>query len=103
MMQGDAYDLPIEIVVVDGPAVTPEDVKDVEIVIGSLRKTFVAGEVKFDRTTNEWLFPLSQEETFKFLPTKIRGQVRLHWKTGEIEGYKLDTIDVDESTSKEVL
>ena len=103
MMQGDSYSLPIEILKVDGTLVTDADVSNVEITIGHLRKTYADGAVKYDSTAGAWKFPLSQEETFQYLPASVRGQVRLVWKNGEVEGIPLDGVRVKESISKEVL
>lgn len=103
MMQGDAYSLEIEILNGEQDAVTPEDVVDVEITIGSLSKTYASDEVSYDEEREKWLFPLTQEETFKFYPARVKAQARVVWKNGDVEGASLGTINVLESISKEVL
>lgn len=103
MMQGDSYSLSIEILKVDGTPVTDADVSNVEITIGHLRKTYADGAVVYNSADCVWKFPLTQEETFRYLPSKVKGQVRLVWKNGDIEGISLDDIYVQESISREVL
>lgn len=103
MMQGDSYGLSIEILKADGTAVTEADVSDVEVTIGHLRKTYLNGEVTFDTETGKWVFPLIQEETFQFPAMRVKGQVRVAWAGGGVEGADLGNISVHESMSKEVL
>ena len=100
MMQGDSYNLGIEIL--DGDKqVLPADVADVEIVIGHLKKTYAKGEVTYGG--DAWMFPLTQEDSFSLLPSKPKCQVRIKWASGEVTGAKFDISSVDESRSKEVL
>lgn len=102
MMQGDSYGLAIEIKNAADAVVTTEDITDVEIVIGQLRKTYKEGGISFEN--GMWIFPLTQEETFKFSPTmRVKGQVRVMFKNGFVEGASLGNVCVYESISKEVL
>lgn len=101
MMQGDSYGLAIEIKNAADAVVTTEDITDVEITIGHLRKTYKDGGVKFE--AGMWIFPLTQEETFKFPSMRVKGQVRVVFKSGVVEGASLGFVHVDESLSKEVL
>ena len=101
MMQGDSYNLGINILNNAGQPVTPDDIKDVEITIGNLRKTYLNAQVTF--RDGVWLFPLSQEETFRYWPTSVKAQVRVVWANGVIEGKPLYGIRINESISKEVL
>jgi hypothetical protein len=102
MMQGDAYGLNIEIVNASGVAVTPEDVSDVEITVGFLRKTYAKGEITHS-SNGKWVFPMTQEETFKLPASHVKAQVRVLWPNGYCEGASLGSINVHESISKEVL
>lgn len=101
MMQGDGYNLGIRILNNAGNSVTPEDVYDVEITIGYLRKTFRNSEITF--SNGVWLFPLSQEETFRFPSSQVKSQVRVMWKNGVVEGKYMYGVRIQESFSKEVL
>ena len=101
MMQGDSYGLMIEIKKEDGTLVTSEDVTNVEISIGHLRKTFADGEIAY--SGGHWVFPFSQEETFNFPVSKVKAQVRVVWANGVVEGCSLGEIRVNESISKVVL
>lgn len=101
IMQGDAYDLGIEIFDDNGNQVLPDDVSDVEIVLGHMTKTYANNEIKYGEDC--WLFPMSQEDSFRLMASKPKAQVRIKWKTGEVDGAKIDMSSVDESSSKEVL
>lgn len=101
MMQGDGYGLPIEIHRSDGTVVTDGDVADVEVTLGSVRKTFGQGEVTF--FDGKWFFPVTQQETFSLEAQRQRCQVRILWPDGTVEGVSLGEILVTESLSREVL
>jgi len=101
MMQGDCYSLGIDIVDDSGKKVLPETVADVEIVIGRLKKTYAAGQVKYGEEC--WLFPLTQEESFQLTSGKMYGQIRIKWASGEVDGCLLELPSLQESRSREVL
>ena len=101
MMQGDSYNLGIRILNNAGNPVTPDDVKDVEITIGHLRKTYLNAKVTYQEGV--WLFPLSQKETFRYWPSALKAQVRVVWANGVVEGKPLYGVRINESISKEVL
>ena len=101
MMQGDSYNLGVEILDDTGALVLPEAVSDIEIAIGHIKKTYANGEIKYGE--NVWLFPLTQEESFTLPAGKLYGQVRIKWASGEVNGCKLEIPRLDESRSKEVL
>ena len=101
MMQGDSYSLGIQILNNAGNPVTPDDIRDLEITIGPLRKTYLNAQVTFHGGL--WLFPLSQKETFGYWPSSLKAQVRVVWANGVIEGKPIYGVRVNESISKEVL
>lgn len=101
MMQGDCYSQGIEILDSNGNAVLPQDVADVEVVIGNLKKTYASGQVKYGEDC--WLFPLSQQESLALNPGPLRGQVRIKWLSGEVDGCPLELPALHESRSREVL
>lgn len=103
MMQGDSYNLGIEILNNANNPVTPDDVLDVEITIGNLRKTYKALELNYDENLYLWIFPLSQKETFGYWPSQKKAQVRVVWANGIVEGKELYGVRIHESISKEVL
>lgn len=101
MMQGDSYNLGIEILNNAGSPVTPDDVRDVEITIGHIRKTYRESEITY--SGGMWFFPVSQEDTFQMWPAAVKAQVRVLWANGVVEGKPLYGVRIHESTSKEVL
>lgn len=101
MMQGDSYQLSVLLKNNAGQPITPLDVEDVEITIGRRTKRYSDGNILFE--DGLWLFPVSQEESFDFYPMKAKGQVRVKWNGGVVEGQELMGIRVQESVSKGVL
>lgn len=100
MMQGDSYDIPFIIKKADGSVVRDVDVLDVEIVLENLKKSVSEGQIRYE--DGRWLFPLTQAESFRFT-SAVKGQVRIKWLNGEVEGHKLDRVPLEYSRSKEVL
>lgn len=100
VMQGDAYGLPF-VIKSNGEALTPDDVTDVEITVGSLSKTYGDGHVRYEN--GEWIFPLTQKETFNLPVSQIEVQLRILFKDGALEGADLGIIDVKHSISRRML
>jgi hypothetical protein len=101
MMQGDSYNLGFTVLNNAKVPVTPNDIQDMEITIGHIRKTYRNAQITFYE--GRWLFPLSQKETFDCLPAAPKAQVRVKWANGIVEGKPLYGVRIDESISKEVL
>ena len=101
MMQGDACYLGIQLYNNAGNPITPEDIREVEITMGPLRKTYGADQLRFENGL--WLVPLSQQETFALPGGQLRAQVRLCWTNGVVEGAALPGISLAESISREVI
>lgn len=103
MMQGDSYMLGIQILNNAGNPVTLDDVSDVEITIGHLKKSYRKLELLYDEGMHLWMFPLTQQETLGYWPSTPKAQVRVFWANGIVEGKPIYGIHIDESISKEVL
>ena len=101
MMQGDAYKLGFRINNNAGNPITPADITDLEITIGSLSKTYRKNQLLYE--SGLWMFPLTQDETFSYVPAAAKSQVRVLWVNGVLEGKPVYGVRVDESISKEVL
>lgn len=101
MMQGDSYYLGIRIRNNAGNTVTLADVRDVEITVGHLRKTYSDEQVLY--YNGLWLFPLEQEESFSYHAGPVKAQVRVVWANGVVEGKPLYGVRMTESRSREVL
>lgn len=101
MMQGDACNLGIRILNNAGSPVTPEDISDLEITLGHLRKTAAAYQLFYHE--GMWMFPISQQESGSLHPAPVKAQVRVLWRNGVLEGMPLYGLRVWESISKEVL
>lgn len=101
MMQGDSYNIGIRILNNAGNPLTPDDIRDLEITIGNLRKTYRGAELTYSEGL--WFFPLSQQESFRYWPSAVKAQVRVVWANGVVEGKPIYGVRIDESISKEVL
>lgn len=101
MMQGDAYSLGFTVLNNAKSVVTPDDISDMEITIGHIRKTYRNAQITYFE--GKWLFPLTQKETFGYWPKVIKAQIRILWANGIVEGQAIHGIRIYESNSKEVL
>jgi hypothetical protein len=102
MMQGDQYNIPIEILAEDG-VTDPTVFDDVEIVFGSLIKTMAKEQISYDAEKKVFLFPLSQKESMN-MPNKVKAQVRVKLNgSGDVIGVDLGEIDIEKTMSKAVL
>lgn len=103
IMQGDQYEIPVEIITADGTPATADSFADVEITVGKYCKSLSAGEIEYSEEQGSFLFPLTQAETIAMpdLPQNI--QLRVKTKAGNVVGIKLGQMVVMASRSKEVL
>lgn len=102
MMQGDQYRLPIELKDADGTFVTREEVKDMEVFVGTTRKMLSKGEIEFEPLKNVFYVFLSQKETF-LMRGDVSVQARILFLSGDVVGIDLGKINFAQATSKVVL
>ena len=102
MMQGDQYKLPIELKDADGTFVTQEEVKDLEVFVGTMRKMLSKGEIEFEPLENMFYVSLSQKETF-MMHGDVSVQARILFLSGDVVGIDLGKINFAQATSKVVL
>lgn len=102
MMQGDQYRLPIELKDADGTFVTREEVKDIEVFVGTTRKMLSKGEIEFEPLKNVFYVFLSQKETF-LMRGDVSVQARILFLSGDVVGIDLGKINFAQATSKVVL
>lgn len=99
ILQGDQYAIPISLTIGEGDSerpLVPDDVDDLEIVVGEFSKTYLTDGVTFDETNNLWLYNLAQSDSFSMystVPIVARPVIN-----GEIFG-----IDLGEAKIKSVL
>jgi len=98
-MQGDSYSIKIKISQ-DGLVLTPEQVEELEVVIGAYTKTYPGAVSYLD---GDWLFPLSQEESFRMAAGAQPCQLRVKTTGGNVFGTDLGSLRVCDSLSREVL
>lgn len=101
MMTGDCYALPIGVTLDEG-TVDENTFAEIEVMIGSVRKTLTDGDITFDKNTEEFLVELSQEETFR-LGGKRKVIARFKFANDKVLGVELGDVEHIISTSKEVL
>ena len=102
IMQGDACRLPFHIRQ-DGMVITPEMITDLEVTIGSLRKTYLTGGIIY--ADEHWLVYLSQEDTLSMTGSEyIRVRIRYRdqpWVV--VLGKRAALLNVEEHPGAEVL
>lgn len=91
IVQGDQYLLPVKIIT-NNSTVTPDDVDDIRIQLDNNLKSYSDGEITFNDTTNEWLYPLTEEMTQQFNNVLVPIQVGI--KVGTEIMYSA-TIDIN--------
>lgn len=102
MMQGDQFRLPIELKDEDGTFVTREEVKDLEVFVGTTRKMLSKGEIEFEPLENVFYVFLTQKETF-LMRGEVTVQARVLFLSGDVVGIDLGKINFAQATSKVVL
>ena len=102
MMQGDQCRLPIELKDADGTFVTQEEVKDLEVFVGTTRKMLSKGEIEFEPIENVFYVFLAQKETF-MMRGDVSVQARILFLSGDVVGIDLGKINFAQATSKVVL
>lgn len=102
IMQGDACRLPFHIVQ-DGLVISPEMITDLEVTVGSLRKTYLSGGIEY--TDEHWLMNLSQEETMAMSGSEYI-RVRIRYKDQPwvvVLGKRAALLNVESHPNAEVL
>lgn len=102
IMQGDSYGIPITIEF-DGGIGTPDNLLDVEVVLGDIKKSYSEGKLTFDDENNQYIFPLTQTDSLAMAASYNRAQIRIKLMTGEVIGQVIENLVVDRSLSKVVL
>ena len=102
MMQGDQYRISIELKDADGTFVTREEVKDMEVFVGTTRKMLSKGEIEFDSLENVFYVYISQKETF-MMRGDVSVQARVLFLSGDVVGIDLGKLNFAQATSKVVL
>ena len=99
--QGDAFDIPITLSM-DGITITPDILSELEITFDTITKRLSKRSILFD---NEFIFPLTQQETLRLSPGKYYMHARIKiLESNEVFGLRLDPeIIVLPSASKEVI
>lgn len=104
ILQGSGYELPLYLTDLKGKVITPDMVSEGAFSFGDLEKLYGEkyGEqsvVYFDPTTNHWIVPLSEEETFA-MQNKVTWQVRFLFANGIPDGTVPKTENVYKSINK---
>lgn len=100
--QGDQYAIPVQILLNDQPA-GPGDFEDVEISIGSTSKRYSDSGLHYSESEKAYMFPVTQQETFKLCAAPMKAEVRVKFENGDVIRAGLDTVEVAASISKAVL
>lgn len=86
ILQGNSYKLPVVIRSPKGEVITADMVQRASFTFADITKLYGdGGEVMFDYDTQEWIVPLSEEETFS-LRGVIKWQARFLFIDGSVDG-----------------
>lgn len=102
IMQGNQFALPLT-GVLNGEPLDMDTVECVEVYVDTRRKVY-PGEVLYSED-GEFLYPLTQEETFAITKSTVHIQVRTKFKgdPAVVLGCNVGDVYVEEAISKEVL
>lgn len=104
ILKGDQYAIRVVITIGEGAEehnITPDELQDMELVLGRHSKTYSAGGVTYDASNQEWLYWFNQRESFNFGKQEdMLARVKID---GEVHGIKLGVIDVMETATRRVL
>lgn len=98
--KGDQYNIVLKIEQ-GGNALDLTHVELIEFVIANMTKIYPQ-DVKYDEETKQFLFPVSQQETFE-LPQKAEYQVRIKFDDNTVIGSPINSIIVGNVLSKNIL
>lgn len=84
LLQGNTYELPIQIKDSSGNIITPDMITKAQFVIGKYEK-FYGTDVTYDFLKKAFIIPLTEQETFDLKGT-IEWQARFVFTTGQIDG-----------------
>lgn len=103
IMQGDQYAI-VFTGTQNGAPLDLSKIEMIEFIVGKLRKIY-PGEVTSGTQTGNFLFPLTQEETFQFKSASQAVQIRVKFTGAEpvVIGTSIEGIRVSDSISKVVL
>lgn len=99
LMQGDQYNIPIEILTSNGIA-NLNTFEDIEVQIGPIRKTLGKKQITYDSENKVFLFPLRQEDSFRLKKKNVEVQVRVKLFTGDIIGTSLGYFNIEDALSR---
>ena len=103
IMQGDAYPILLTVRTKDGDILTPDDIKVLEVMIGSILKSY-PDSIRWEADTGKFAVPLTQEETLNLTPGVQAVQARALGVNGYVRGWrKCGEIAVTKSDSRTIL
>lgn len=78
---------------------TPEDVKEIEVTVGCIRRILTDGGVEYSEDENVFYVYIRQEDSF-LLRNAVKVQCRVRLRSDDVVGIDLGTIQIAESSSK---
>lgn len=99
IMQGDEYEIPFMLQMLDGTLITEELVESVVLNLGNLSRQY-PGDVQYEN--GKWVFPVRQQQTFSMRGT-VEPQARVRFKDGSIFGGSGKDIHIQAALNKGIL
>lgn len=102
--QGDQRKIPFELKL-NGATLTPYELSELEVCATdqAFRKLMSTGDVVFDDVTGQWIFRLTQDETFALEPGTYFVQARPEFLDGTIIMTSIGSIEVADANSEAVI
>lgn len=98
--QGDQYSFVFKIET-NGVPMDMTDVELIEFTVGKLSKNWPL-QVNYDKDAAVFLFPVTEEETFKFKEYE-KYQARIKYINGNVYGTPVNKINVNETLSRNII
>lgn len=75
---GDQYAIPVTVTFGDdNTKITTDNVDEITIKIGKVPKSYPNGELLFDSEQEEWLYPITKDESDSLKSSSVNFQVRI--------------------------
>lgn len=98
--QGDAYPLPVIITQKD-KQITPQEATKVRMYLGGAVASYPDGELTYSAENVAWMFPLTQERSYKIGNGFIDFQVQVQIDNTITIGSKIESVSVNKSVLKQ--
>ena len=102
LRKGNTYELEWQLTYADGTAINIDEVDVVQFIIDDLSKEYPT-DVTYDANKQAFIIKLTQEETYKFEAHGVDIQVRIKFNDGSVDATDVETVNVKDVLTREIL